>query len=293
MKQVPPKVTNVKIIGVSQENSKVTATGVTNGRSEGSSGAFCIPLGAVGGFLVQFQLHRLSDSVSGLTVVDPMGYLTDLKSMKATSDAEISDIKKARLLLKSVVWLEAFRLASPNEAKAVIARGVKSIPNSVKLWMQASKLEYDNANRSRVLKKRLKHIPDSVRLWKAVVELFNEEDVRLFLHRAMECCPLHVELWLALARLETCQSAKKVLNRARERLSKKSSIWITAAKLEEANGNTSMVGKIIERGIRALQREGLAIDREAWMKEVEAAQCAKSIATYQALICNTIATRVE
>ncbi|CAL0332905.1 unnamed protein product [Lupinus luteus] len=279
---------------------------------------------------------RLSDSVSGLTNVDPKGYLTTLKSMKITSDAEISDIKKARLLLKSVtrtnpkhppgwiaasrleelagkiqvarqliqrgceecpknedVWLEATRLANPEEGKAVIACGVKSIPNSVKLWQQAAKLEHDDANKSRVLRKELEHIPDSVRLWKSVVELANEEDARLLLHRVVECCPLHVELWLALAWLETYENAKKVLNRARERLSKEPAIWLTAAKLEEANGNTSMVGKIIERGIRALQREGLVIDREAWMKEAEAAERAGSVVICQAIIHDTTGIGVE
>ncbi|EPS73075.1 hypothetical protein M569_01676 [Genlisea aurea] len=288
------------------------------------------------GTVLSLKLDRLSDSVSGLTVVDPKGYLTDLKSMKITSDAEVSDINKARLLLKSVtqtnpkhphgwiaaarleevagklqaaqqlikkgceecpksedVWLEACRLASHVDSKAVIARGVKAIPNSVKLWMQAAKLEQDDVNKSRVLRKGLEHIPDSVRLWKAVVELANEEDARLLLQRAVECCPLHVELWLALARLETYENAKKVLNKAREKLPKEPAIWITAAKLEEANGNTAMVGKIIERGIRALQREGVEIDREMWMKEAEAAERAGSVATCQAIIHNTIDVGVE
>lgn len=92
------------------------------------------------------------------------------------------------------VWLEACRLANPEEAKAVIAQGVKMIPNSVKLWLQAAKLEHDDVNKSRVLRNGLEKIPDSVRLWKAVVELPNEEDARLLLHRAVECCPFHVEL---------------------------------------------------------------------------------------------------
>ncbi|RVX20239.1 Protein STABILIZED 1 [Vitis vinifera] len=259
------------------------------------------------GTVLSLKLDRLSDSVSGLTVVDPKGYLTDLKSMKITSDAEISDIKKARLLLKSVTqtnpkhppgWIAAARLEEV-AGKIQAARqlytkdGVKAISNSVKLWMQAAKLEHDDVNKSRVLRKGLEHIPDSVRLWKAVVELANEEDARLLLQRAVECCPLHVELWLALARLETYDNAKKVLNKAREKLSKEPAIWITAAKLEEANGNTAMVGKIIERGIRALQREGLAIDREAWMKEAEAAERAGSVASCQAIVHNTIGIGVE
>lgn len=288
------------------------------------------------GTVLSLKLDRLSDSVSGLTVVDPKGYLTDLKSMKITSDAEISDIKKARLLLKSViqtnpkhppgwiaaarleevagkinaareliqrgceecpknedVWLEACRLASPDSAKAVIAKGIKAIPNSVKLWMQASELETNNVNKSRVLRKGLEHIPDSVRLWKAVVGMANEDDARVLLHRAVECCPLHVELWIALARLETYDQSKKVLNKAREKLPKEPAIWITAAKLEEAHGNTQSVSKVIERGIRSLQKEGLEIDREAWMKEAEAAERAGSVLTCQAIIKNTVGLGVE
>ena len=69
--------------------------------------------------MIKLKLDTMADSVSGQTVVDPKGYLTDLKSVKITSDAEISDIKKARLLLKSVIqtnqkhapgWIAAARL---------------------------------------------------------------------------------------------------------------------------------------------------------------------------------------
>jgi len=40
--------------------------------------------------------------VSGQTVVDPKGYLTDLQSMIPSHGGDINDVKKARLLLKSV-----------------------------------------------------------------------------------------------------------------------------------------------------------------------------------------------
>ena len=175
-----------------------------------------------------------------------------------------------------------------------------SIPNSVKLWLQAAKLESSDLNKSRVLRKGLEHIPDSVRLWKAVVELANEEDARLLLHRAVECCPLHVELWLALVRLETYDQARKILDKAREKLPKEPAIWIMAAKLEEANGNAQSVNKVIERGIRCLQRgirclqrEGMDIDREAWLKEAEPAERAGSVLTCQAIVKNTIGIGVE
>ena len=285
------------------------------------------------GNVLSLKLDRLSDSVSGMTNVDPKGYLSVLCNNVIASDAEVSDFSKARLLLKSVtrtnpkyacgwiaaarleelagkvkearllikkgceecpknedVWLEACRLANPGEAKGVIAKGVKFIPNSVKLWMRASDLEEDGVNKSRVLRKGLECVPNSVRLWKAVVELANVEDARLLLHRAVECCPLHVELWLALARLETYDNAKIVLNKALARLPKEATIWITMAKLEEANGNTDKVGKKIQK---ALQEGGVVIDREAWMKEAEAAERGGSVETCRAIIKNTIGIGVE
>ncbi|KAF7062197.1 hypothetical protein CFC21_068825 [Triticum aestivum] len=282
------------------------------------------------GTVLSLKLDRLSDSVSGLTVVDTKGYLTDLNIMKIasnyfSSNAEISDIKKARLLLRSItqtnpkhppgwiaaarleevagklqsawqliqrgceefpknedVWIEACRLASPKESKAVIARGVKAIPNSVKLWLQAAKLETSDLNKSRVLRKGLEHIPGSAGYGRLML-----------LHRAVECCPLHVDLWLALARLETYDKARKVLNKAREKLDKEPAIWITAAKLEEANENTQSVSKMIERGVGSLQRGGLDIDREAWLKEAEAAERAGSVLTCQAIVKNTIGFGVD
>ncbi len=38
------------------------------------------------------------------------------------------------------VWLESARLQTPDNAKAILARGVAAIPTSVKLWMQARAL---------------------------------------------------------------------------------------------------------------------------------------------------------
>ncbi|MCL7031211.1 hypothetical protein MKW94_011774 [Papaver nudicaule] len=55
-----------------------------------------------------------------------------------------------------------------------------------------------------------------------------------------------------------------------------------------------MVGNIIERGIRSFaKRILLDIDREVWMKEVEAAERAGSVLTCQAIIQNTIWVGVE
>ena len=65
--------------------------------------------------LMDLELKRTADSVSGQTVVNPQGYLTDLQSMIPSYGGDINDVKKARLLLKSV------RETNPNHPPAWIA----------------------------------------------------------------------------------------------------------------------------------------------------------------------------
>lgn len=209
------------------------------------------------------------------------------------SDTELAGkIQEARQLIEQgyqecpkneYEWINACLLASLDEAKAVMARGIRSIPDSVKLWLLVAILEKADTNKSWLLRKELEHIPDSVKLWKAAVELANEGDARLLLHSAVKCCPLLAEFWFALTPLETFDMAKKVLHRAMEKLPKEPAIWIAAAKLEEAGGKTAMVGEIIDMAITTLQREGVFIDRQAWMKEAQAAVRAGFVVTCQAI----------
>jgi hypothetical protein len=54
-----------------------------------------------------------------------------------------------------------------------------------------------------------------VRIWKAVVELAKEDDARILLSRAVECCPLHVELAYRIA-LQVEQILKKLVLAAKD-----------------------------------------------------------------------------
>uniref|UniRef100_M8C4I5 Pre-mRNA-processing factor 6 n=1 Tax=Aegilops tauschii TaxID=37682 RepID=M8C4I5_AEGTA len=184
-------------------------------------------------------------SLSGLTVVDPKGYLTDLNIMKITSNAEISDIKKARLLLRSVT---------------------QTNPKHPPGWIAAARLEE--------VAGKLQSARQLIQRGSPRMKMFGSRHA---------------------ARLETYDQARKVLNKAREKLDKEPAIWITftAAKLEEANENTQSVSKTIERGVESLQREGLDIDREAWLKEAEAAERAGSMLTCQAIVKSTIGVGVD
>ena len=48
--------------------------------------------------VMSMTLDKMSDCISGRTVVDPKGYLTSLSSVKIASAAEVGDVNKARLL---------------------------------------------------------------------------------------------------------------------------------------------------------------------------------------------------
>lgn len=57
-------------------------------------------------FVILFS-RRVSDSVSGQTVVDPKGYLTDLNSSIRNQNADVADIKQARCVTRRPSGLQA------------------------------------------------------------------------------------------------------------------------------------------------------------------------------------------
>ena len=297
-------------------------------------------LAAARGTVLGLKLDKMSDSITGQTVVDPKGYLTDLNAMKVNSASEVGDIKKARLLLKSVtstnpshapgwiaaarveeiagktlaarkmiavgcdacpdsedVWLEAARLSGGDAAaKTILAKAVTKIPTSTKLWLEAAQLERgDLGKKKAVLRKALEIIPNSVKLWRTAIELEDVEDARVLLSRAVECVPQSVDMWLALARLETYDNARKVLNQAREAIPTEPAIWLTAAKLEEAHHHgAELVDRIVKKAVASLQYQyQVVIDREAWLKEAEAAEAAAAPLTCAAVVRHTIGIGVD
>uniref|UniRef100_A0AAF5Q4B9 Pre-mRNA-processing factor 6 n=1 Tax=Wuchereria bancrofti TaxID=6293 RepID=A0AAF5Q4B9_WUCBA len=319
--------------------SGLLTPGWKTGIQSGSSSSADLDLRKIGqarNAIMDIKLNQVSDSVTGQTVVDPKGYLTDLQSMIPQYGGDINDIKKARLLLKSVretnprhppawiasarleevvgklqvarnliiegcdrnpksedLWLESVRLHPPDTAKAIVAAAVRSLPNSVRIWMKAAELEEDLKAKKKVFRKALEQIPTSVRLWKAAVELEEPEDARILLTRAVECCSTSTELWLALARLETYENARRVLNRAREHIPTERQIWISAARLEETRGQSDMVDRIIERAITSLKANMVEINREHWLKDAVDAEKANCRLTSQAIISHVLGIGVE
>ncbi|KAG5879226.1 hypothetical protein JTB14_026722 [Gonioctena quinquepunctata] len=127
--------------------------------------------------LMNVKLSQVSDSVTGQTVVDPKGYLTDLQSMIPTYGGDINDIKKARLLLKSVretnpnhppAWIASARLeevtGKVQAARNLIMKGCEVNPQSEDLWLEAARLNPADTAKA-VIAQAARHIPTSVKIW--------------------------------------------------------------------------------------------------------------------------------
>lgn len=99
------------------------------------------------------KLDRVGDSVSGMTNVDPLSYMSGLDSSMMLSDADVGDLKKAELLLESVIqtnpghgpgWIAAARLQEKAgklvQARKYIRRGCDACPDSEDVWLEAARL---------------------------------------------------------------------------------------------------------------------------------------------------------
>ncbi|KAI1468124.1 pre-mRNA splicing factor [Daldinia caldariorum] len=186
------------------------------------------------------------------------------------------------------VWLESIRLNEGRNAKIIAAQAIHKNNRSVRLWVEAMKLEDDTRSKKRVIRHALDHIPESEALWKEAVNLEEDPgDARLLLAKATELIPLSVDLWLALARLETPENAQKVLNKARKHCPTSHEIWIAAARLQEQLGQGEKVN-VMKRAAQVLVKESAMPKREEWIAEAEKCEQEGAIITCGAIIRETL-----
>jgi len=219
------------------------------------------------GTVLELKLDRMADSVTGQTVVDPKGYLTDLKSMTLKSDADIADIKKARLLLKSVIqtnpnhapgWVAIARLeelaGNMVEARKLMQEACERCPKSEDVWLEGSRLyaKQNRENAKAVLARGVSQIPDSTRLWTAAAALETDKAAQLrVLKKALERVPYSVSLWKHAIELVDEEDAKVMLDRAVECCPNQTELWLALAKLETYEN----AKKVLNRARKALPAE--------------------------------------
>ncbi|ABP00924.1 predicted protein [Ostreococcus lucimarinus CCE9901] len=211
------------------------------------------------GTVLGLKLDRLSDSVTGQTTIDPKGYLTDLGSQKITSAAEISDIKKARLLLKSVIntnpkhgpgWIAAARLeelaGKLQQARVFMQKGCEECPKNEDVWIEAARLNTPE-NAKAILARGVQTLPNSVKIWMQAAQLeIEDERKRRVLRRALENVPNSVRLWKALVDLSAEDDAKVLLARATECCPQHVELWLALARLETTENGRKVLNKARE-----------------------------------------------
>jgi len=103
--------------------------------------------------VLSYVFNKMSNSVSGQTSVNPIGYITDLNSLKVNSASDIADIKKARLLMKSIIntnpknvagWIGAARIEEMDgklaQSREIISQAAENILDSEDIWLEAARL---------------------------------------------------------------------------------------------------------------------------------------------------------
>jgi pre-mRNA-processing factor 6 len=142
---------------------------------------------------------------------------------------DINDVKKARLLLKSVretnpnhppAWIASARLeevvGKVQAARNLIMRGTEHCPKSEDVWLEAARLMPLELARG-IVTHAVRHLPQSVKIWVKAADLEQEPKAKKqVLRRALENVPNSVRLWKAAVELEDEDDARIMLSRAVE-----------------------------------------------------------------------------
>ncbi|KAG6836096.1 hypothetical protein H0H93_011434 [Arthromyces matolae] len=211
--------------------------------------------------ILSLRLDQISNSAfasSGTsTSVDPKGYLTSLDSVIIKSDAEIGDIKRARMLFDSLVksnpkhapgWVAAACLEEHAgrmvAARKLIKLGCEQCPKSEDIWLEAARL-HQNEDAKVILANAVQHVGQSVKIWMAASDL--EHDVKAkkrVLRKALEHIPNSVRLWKETVNLESSiVDARILLSRAVEVIPLSVELWLALARLETPEKAKAVLNK--------------------------------------------------
>lgn len=222
-------------------------------------------LGAARGTVLGMSLDKMSDSVSGQTVVDPQGYLTSMASTQVgVGTTNVGDIQKARLLLKSVRdtnpkhgpgWIASARVEEAAgkllKARKIIQEGCQVCGDQEDVWLEAARLHPPEVAKS-ILATAVRRIPTSVQLFLKAADLeVNDTAKKAVLRKALEANPTSITLWKTAIDLEEADDAKVLLSVAVERVPHAVDLWLALARLESYDN----ARKVLNQARRALPTE--------------------------------------
>eukprot|EP00747_Dinoflagellata_sp_TGD_P155376 gnl/TRDRNA2_/TRDRNA2_177576_c0_seq1.p1 gnl/TRDRNA2_/TRDRNA2_177576_c0~~gnl/TRDRNA2_/TRDRNA2_177576_c0_seq1.p1 ORF type:complete len:636 (-),score=14.38 gnl/TRDRNA2_/TRDRNA2_177576_c0_seq1:929-2836(-) len=247
-------------------NKKTNVPNIVN------DGTVTTDLAAIGegrGTLLNLKLDKMADSVTSHTVVDPRGYMTELKSIKINTDTEISDIKKARLVLRSVTqtnlshapgWIASARIEELAgkllSARQIILHGVENCPKNEEVWIEAARLQNLNVAKD-LIDLGVVILPKSVNLWLQAAKLHHDPAKKsAVLRKAVEKNPDSVVLWKNMIDLANEEEARILFSYAVNCCPRNVELWIALARLE----TYETARKVLNRA-----REVIPNDPQIWL----------------------------
>jgi pre-mRNA-processing factor 6 len=227
-------------------------------------------LGKAKNSVLSVVFDKMSDKVSGMNSVNPIGYLTEMNNVfKVNTSGDVQDFKKARVILKSILntdpkniggWIAAARLEELDgklaQARSIITQAAENILNSEDIWLEAARL-HNPEDGKLILAKGISHLPTSKKLWLAAADIEKDKSKKSkVLRKALENLPIEEEIWKRAIELENEEEAKLLLYRAVECIPHNVDMWLALAKLENFNKAKLILNKA---------RKALPTDHSIWV----------------------------
>ena len=208
---------------------------------------------------VRLDQAALGDAGTGsASTIDPKGYLTSLATTELkTLGTEIGDIKRARVLLESVIktnpkhapaWIAIARIEELDgkivKARQLMAKGCEECPKSEDAWLENLRLN-DNHNARIIAANAIKNNERSTRLWLEAMRLEAEPKAKKrVLRQAIDNVPQSVVIWKEAVNLEEDPAdARLMLAKATEIIPLSIDLWLALARLETPENAQAVLNK--------------------------------------------------
>lgn len=208
------------------------------------------------GSVIAARLDKVGGMSTARPSVDPVGYITEINSMKVSSEEEISDLKKLRALVKSLTdtnpthaegWITAARVEEKDgklgEARALLTEGLKFCPDSEDIWMETARLAPISLGKE-ILLRATAALPHSLKLWIALAAKASSEAEKLStLRQGLEINPESVRLWKEVIQSAPPEDARMYLRKAVTCVPQSLELWLALARLENYENAKAVLSK--------------------------------------------------
>jgi len=208
------------------------------------------------GSVIAARLDKVGGMSTARPSVDPIGYITEINSMKVSSEEEISDLKKLRSLVKSLTdtnpthaegWITAARVEEKDgklaEARALLNEGLNFCPDSEDIWVETARLAPVSLGKKMLLRATAA-LPHSVKLWIALAAKASSEAEKLStLRQGLEINPESVRLWKEVIQSAPLEDARMYLRKAVTCVPQSLELWLALARLENYENAKAVLSK--------------------------------------------------